>query len=44
MESDDDMKDEQVWDIDREKVYLAPERISLVVKYIIENFNKKTYT
>lgn len=43
MESDDDMKDEQVWDIDREKVYLAPERISLVVKYIIENFNKKTY-
>ena len=43
MESDDDMKDEQVWDIDREKVYLAPERINLIVKYIIENFNRKTY-
>ena len=43
MDKDDDIKDEEVWDIDREKVYLAPERISLVVKYIIENFNKKTY-
>lgn len=43
MDTDEDLKDEQVWDIDREKVYLAPERISLVVKYIIENFNRKTY-
>ena len=43
MEKDDDIKDEEVWDIDREKVYLAPERISLIVKYIIDNFNKKTY-
>ena len=43
IDKDDDIKDEEVWDIDREKVYLAPERISLVVKYIIDNFNKKTY-
>lgn len=43
IDKDDDIKDEEVWDIDREKVYLAPERISLVVKYIIDNFNRKTY-
>ncbi len=43
IDKDDDIKDEEVWDIDREKVYLAPERIGLVVKYIIDNFNKKTY-
>lgn len=43
IEKDDNISDEEVWDIDREKVYLAPERINLVVKYIIDNFNKKTY-
>ena len=43
MDTDEDIKDEEVWDIDREKVYLAPERIKLVVEYILNNFNKKTY-
>ena len=43
MDKDDDMKDEQVWDIDREKAYMAPERISLVTEYILDNFDKKTY-
>ena len=43
MDKDEDMKDEQVWDIDREKAYMAPERISLVTKYILDNFDKKTY-
>lgn len=35
--------DEKVWDIDREKVYMVPERISLVTKYILDNFDRKTY-
>ena len=43
MDKDDDMKDERVWDIDREKAYMAPERISLVTEYILDNFDKKTY-
>lgn len=43
MDKDEDMKDEQVWDIDREKAYMAPERISLVTEYILDNFDKKTY-
>lgn len=43
MEKDEGMKDEQVWDIDREKAYMAPERISLVTEYILDNFDKKTY-
>lgn len=43
MDKDECMKDEQVWDIDREKAYMAPERISLVTEYILDNFDKKTY-
>lgn len=43
MDKDEGMKDEQVWDIDREKAYMAPERISLVTEYILDNFDKKTY-
>ena len=43
MDKDAGMKDEQVWDIDREKAYMAPERISLVTEYILDNFDKKTY-
>ena len=38
-----DMEDEEVWDIDREKAMRAPERISLVTKYILEHFDQKTY-
>lgn len=43
MDKEDYITDEQVWDIDREKTYMAPERISLVTKYILEHFNQKTY-
>ncbi len=35
--------DEQVWDIDREKAFMASQRISLVTKYILDHFDQKTY-
>lgn len=38
-----DIDDEQVWDIDREKAFMAPRRISLVAKYILDHFDQKTY-
>ena len=38
-----DIEDEQVWDIKREKVFMAPERIALVTQYILEHFEQKTY-
>ena len=38
-----DIDDEQVWDIDREKAFMAPQRISQVAKYILEHFDQKTY-
>ena len=40
---DDDIDDEQVWDIDRKKAFEAPERIRLVTQYILEHFDQKTY-
>ena len=43
MDMDNEVIDEQVWDIDREKAYMAPKRIELVTKYILEHFNQKTY-
>ena len=43
MDKEEDITDEQVWDIDREKTYMAPERIALVTKYILDHFNQKTY-
>lgn len=39
----DDISDEKVWDIDREKVFMEPKRISMVTKYILDNFDRKTY-
>lgn len=38
-----DIEDIDVWDIDREKAMMAPERISIVTKYILEHFDQKTY-
>ena len=38
-----DIKDEDVWDIDRERAMKAPKRISEVTSYILEKFDKKTY-
>lgn len=43
MDTDADIDDEQVWDIDRKKAFEAPERITLVAKYILEHFDQKTY-
>ena len=43
MDKNDDIPDDQVWDIDREKAYMAPERIELVTRYILDHFNQKTY-
>lgn len=43
MDMDEDIDDEQVWDIAREKAMTAPERIKLVTEYILNNFDRKTY-
>ena len=43
MKEDPDIDDKKVMDIDREKAFLAPERISKVVNYILTHFNQKTY-
>lgn len=39
----ENIDDEQVWDIAREKAMMAPERIKLVTEYILNNFDRKTY-
>lgn len=43
LEKEPDIDDAKVWDIDREAVWNSPDRIEKVVKYILENFNRKTY-
>lgn len=43
MDVEPDIDDKDVWDIDREKAFMAPERIDLVTKYILEHFDQKTY-
>ena len=43
MDTDDEITDEMVWDINREKAMMAPKRISLVTQYILERFDQKTY-
>lgn len=43
MDLGEDIDDEQVWDIAREKAMMAPERISLITEYILNNFDRKTY-
>jgi type I restriction enzyme R subunit len=42
MKEEDDIADAKVWDIDREKALAAPQRISNIVSYILENFDRKT--
>lgn len=42
MGKDPDIDDKEVWDIDRERAYLAPERITKVVEYILDHFDQKT--
>lgn len=41
--AEEEITDEMVWDINREKVMMAPERISQVTEYILEHFDQKTY-
>lgn len=38
-----DINDEKVWDINRERVFCAPQRIHDVTEYILDHFNAKTY-
>ncbi len=38
-----DILDKSVSDIDRDAVYLAPERIAKITRYILDYFNSKTY-
>ncbi|HHV02652.1 MAG TPA: type I restriction endonuclease subunit R [Bacteroidales bacterium] len=42
MREEDEIADTKVWDIDREKALAAPQRISNIVSYILENFDRKT--
>lgn len=42
MREQEDIKDEQVRNIDRERALAAPERISRIVSYILEHFEQKT--
>ncbi len=43
MDMEPDIDDKSVWDIDREKAFMAPKRIELVTKYILDHFDQKTY-
>jgi len=42
MKEQENIIDEKVWDIDRERALAAPERITNIVKYILEHFDQKT--
>ncbi|MBO6304991.1 MAG: type I restriction endonuclease subunit R [Selenomonadaceae bacterium] len=43
MDKDEDIDDEEVWDIDRKKAFEAPARINMIANYILEHFDQKTY-
>lgn len=43
MDAEPDIDDKEVWDINREKAFLALERIRLVTDYILTHFDQKTY-
>ena len=43
IENDPDIDDKSVWDIDREKVFMDPKRITLVTNHILDHFDQKTY-
>lgn len=42
MKAQEEISDEKVWDIDRERALAAPQRISNVVNYILSHFDQKT--
>lgn len=43
VDESDHIIDEDVWDINRQKVFAASQRISKVTKYILDHFDQKTY-
>ena len=43
MDVEEEITDEMVWDINREKAMMAPKRVELVTRYILEHFDQKTY-
>ncbi len=43
MDAEPDIDDKEVWDINRENAFLAPERIRLITEYILTHFDRKTY-
>ncbi|MDE5757253.1 MAG: HsdR family type I site-specific deoxyribonuclease, partial [Allobaculum sp.] len=43
MKSDEEMEDEEVWDINRSKALMDPERISKITSHILKTFWQKTY-
>ena len=43
MDAEPDIDDKEVWDINREKAFLAAERIRMVANYILTHFDQKTY-
>lgn len=43
MDIEEDIDDEEVWDIDCRKALEAPQLIELVTRYILEHFDQKTY-
>ena len=43
MDMEPDIDDKEVWDIDRERAFSAPERIRLITDYILTHFDQKTY-
>jgi len=44
MKAEEEIDDEMVWSIAKEKAMLNDERISKVTSYILENFDRKTYS
>ncbi len=40
--AEENIKDEKVWNIDRERVLMDPRRIQKIVSYILEHFGQKT--
>ena len=42
MESKSGIPDQQIRDIDRERALLAPERIHIIVEYVLQHFDQKT--
>lgn len=43
MDKEKDIEDYKVRGIDKESAYLAPERIEMITRYILEHFGQKTY-